>query len=89
MRLGRSILLAFSSGFLTTPFASGATAQQRLIYIDGKPIHAEATSLKLVGEDGTSRTLSADELASLPQKEVSVAGRDSSRTPSEECRCAN
>ena len=83
MRFNRFLLRAAVAGGLVLhlgPMTSDATAQQRLIYIDGKRIDADAASLTLIGEDGTSKTLSAEELAALPQKDVSMTDRDSSRS---------
>ena len=80
MRLARSRFLAALTGLLLIagPLVVGAAAQQRVVYIDGKRIDADAYSVTLIAEDGASKTLSAEELAALPQQEVRIRESDSS-----------
>ena len=80
MGISRSGILGHAiSGLLliAAPIVPVATAQHR-IYLDGKRIDADATSLILIADDGTSKTLRAEELAALPQQEVRIRESDSS-----------
>jgi DMSO/TMAO reductase YedYZ molybdopterin-dependent catalytic subunit len=70
-------LAQVAAGLLLVAVAPSPDAlAQRMVYIDGHRI--DGAALTLIGENGIQKTLTAEELAALPQQEVRIRERDSS-----------